>query len=78
MRNYRRAWHALVLEHVLDQINAPTRTIEFVAEEEIGRAGRSAEPAMDARPEDTLRLAHGRLGQRCYREIRLHGGLSQS
>ena len=45
------------LQHVLDQIDAPARRIEFVAEQEIGRAGGGAEAAMHAGAEDRLELA---------------------
>ena len=38
----------LALQHVLDQINAPARAIELVAQQHIGRAGRGTESAMHA------------------------------
>ena len=45
----------VVLQHVLDEIDAPARLIEFVAEQQIGRAGRRAEAAMDAGADDSSR-----------------------
>ena len=42
----------VVLQHVLDQIDAPARLIEFVAEQHIGRTGRGAKPAMHAGAQD--------------------------
>jgi hypothetical protein len=43
-----------VLEHVLDEIDAPARTVELVSEQLIGRARRRAKPAMDTLPENRL------------------------
>ena len=60
------------LEHLLDQVDAPARAVEFVAEFEIGRAGRGAEPAMHAGAQDLFRGLHGGIGQRREGEIRLH------
>ena len=36
------------LQHVLDQVDAAARAVEFVAEQQEGRAGRGAEAAMHA------------------------------
>ena len=44
----------LTFEHLLDQIDAATRPVEFVAEQLIGRAGRVAETAVHAGPQDGL------------------------
>ena len=49
---------AIVLQHVLDEVDAPARAVEFVAEQHIGRAGRGAEAAMHAGAQDLL-------GRRC-------------
>ena len=46
----------VVLEHVLDQIDAPARAIELVAEQHIGRAGRGAEAAMHAGAQNLVRF----------------------
>ena len=40
--------HRFAFEHLLDQIDASARPVEFVAEQLIGRAGRIAETAMHA------------------------------
>ena len=45
----------VVLQHVLDQIDAPARAVELVAEQHIGRAGGGAEAAMDAVAQDLVR-----------------------
>jgi hypothetical protein len=42
----------VVLQHVLDQVDAAARRIELVAELQIGRASGGAEAAMDAAPQD--------------------------
>ncbi len=63
---FRRDLPAL-FEHVLDQVDAAARAVEFVAEQHVGRAGRGAEPAMHAIPQDLFRLRGigvGELGQR--------------
>ena len=41
-------------EHLLDQIDAPARAIEFVAEQLVGRAGGGAEAAVHAAAQDGL------------------------
>ena len=45
----------VLLEHLLDQVDATARGIELVAEQNISRAGRRAEPAMHAGAQDFLR-----------------------
>ena len=49
------------LEHLLDQIDPPARTVEFVAQQLVGRAGRGAEPAMHAGAQDRF----GRIADSC-------------
>ena len=44
----------VVLQHVLDQVDAPARRIELVAEQHVGRAGRGAEAAMHAGAQDAV------------------------
>ena len=39
---------AVILQHVLDEIDPPPGAVEFVAEQDIGRTGRGAEAAMHA------------------------------
>ena len=63
---------ALVLQHLLDQIDAPARGIEFVAEQHIGRAGRGAEAAMHAGAQDLFRFRDLRIGQLGEGEGGLH------
>ena len=43
------------LQHVLDQVDAAARTVELVAEQHVGRAGRGAEAAMDAAAQESSR-----------------------
>lgn len=63
----RRAFH-----HLLDQIDAPARAIEFVAEYLVGRAGRRAETAMHAIAQNGVGLvAIGRVANE-VREVGLH------
>src|SRR3546814_3883149 len=64
---------ALLLQHVLDQVNAAARAIEFVAEKDIGRAGRGAKAAMHAFADHRFRTGHGRIGKRRLGEFSLHG-----
>src|SRR5436309_8344611 len=61
-----------LLQHVLDEIDAPAWTIELVAKQEISRAGRGAEAAMNAGAEDFFRFPHVRICKLREREIGLH------
>ena len=61
-----------IFQHVLDHINAATRTVEFVAQEQIGRAGGGAKTAMDAGAQDFFRRLHMGVGQLRRAEIGLH------
>src|SRR5204862_2401998 len=47
LRGRRRA-----LEHLLDEVDAPARPVELVAEQLVGRAGRGAEAAVPALAQD--------------------------
>ncbi len=53
----------VVLQHVLDQVDAPARGIELVAEQHIGRAGRGAEAAMHAGAQDLVGFRDIRVGE---------------
>jgi hypothetical protein len=46
-------------QHLLDQVDAPARPVELVAQQLIGRAGRGAETTMHAATQDLLGLAAG-------------------
>ena len=52
MLDHLRRGRPVVLQHVLDEIDATARGIQFVAFEQVGRAGRGAEAAMHAAPQD--------------------------
>ena len=58
---------ALILQHVLDEIDTPARAIELIAQHLIGGAGGGAEPAMHARAQDLV-------GARDLRVFKLFGG----
>ena len=47
---------SLVLQHVLDQVDAAARAVELVAEQHVGRAGRGAEAAMHAGAQNLFRI----------------------
>ena len=66
--------HALVLEHVLDEIDPPTRRIELVAQHLVGRAGRGAETAMHASAQDLVRALEIGVLQLLGAKFGLHGG----
>ena len=63
---------AIVLQHLLDQVDAPARRIELVAEQHIGRAGRLAEAAMHAGAQNIVRHRDVRIGELREGEIGLH------
>ena len=46
---------AVMLQHLLDQVDAPARRIELVAEQHVGRAGGRAEAAVHASAQDLFR-----------------------
>ena len=47
------------LQHILDQIDAPARSVEFVAEQLVGRAGGVAHAAVHATGDDAARALGG-------------------
>ncbi len=53
----RRCGDLLALERLLDEVDASARTVEIVAQQLVGRAGRRAEAAVDARAQDRVRFA---------------------
>ena len=46
----------LALQHLLHQVNAPARAVEFVPEQDVSGAGGSAKTAMDAGAQDFVRF----------------------
>ena len=63
---------AALFQHVLDQVDAPARAVQLVAQHLIGRAGRGAKTAMHAGPQDLVRPGYARVFQLLWRECRLH------
>ncbi len=61
-----------VLEHVLDEVDAAARAVEFVAEHDVGRAGRGAEAAVHAGAQNLLRFGDMRVSELVGGKIRLH------
>ena len=68
----------VLLQHLLDQIDAPARAIELVAEQHIGRTGRGAEAAMHAGAQDLVGLGDVGIGQLGQRKFGLHAALPRS
>ena len=63
MLDHLRRGLALALQHVLDQVDAPPRAVELVAQQHIGRAGGGAEAAADAFADFGLGGGDLRVGQ---------------
>jgi hypothetical protein len=63
---------AVVLQHVLDQIDAPARRIELIAQQHIGRTGRGAEAAVHAGAQDFFGFRDLRIGELRQGEGGLH------
>lgn len=53
----------VLLQHLLDQVDAAARAIELVAEQHIGRTGCGAEAAMDAGAQDLVGLRDVGVGE---------------
>ncbi len=64
---------AVVLQHVLDEVDAAARAVELVAEQRVGRAGRGAETAMHAGAQDLGRFRGVGVGELGRAETGLHG-----
>ena len=60
------------LQHVLDQVDAAARAVEFVAEQQEGRAGGGAEAAMHAGAQHLVGRGGVRIAQLLRGEIGLH------
>ena len=63
---------AAILQHVLNKVNAPSRAVELVAEQDVGRACGCAKAAMDAGAQDLFRGVDAGVGQLGEGEIGLH------
>ncbi len=61
-----------LLEHVLREIDATARAIELIAREQIRRARRGTESAMNAGAQDAIRFLDLRILQLLGREMSLH------
>ena len=53
----------IVLQHVLDEVDAPAGAVELVAQGDVGRAGRRAEAAVDAGAQDLVRARRLRVAE---------------
>ena len=62
----------VILQHVLDEVDASAWRIELVAVEHVGRAGGGAKAAMHASPQDLFRFGDVRIGELSKGEGRLH------
>ena len=61
------------LQHFLHEVDAPARRVELVPEQDVGRAGRQAEPAVDALPQHAVRVRDQGIGELLLGETGLHG-----
>ena len=64
-------------QHLLDEVDAAARAIEFVAEQHIGRAGRGAEPAMHAGAQDLVGFRDIGIGELGEAEFGFHAAGSR-
>ena len=62
----------VLLQHVLDQVDAPARAVPLVAKDRVSRAGGEAETAMDAGAEHLVGLRQCRERQLALGELGLH------
>ena len=67
---------AIILQHILNEIDTPARTIQLIAKRNIGRASRCAEAAMHAFTQNFFSLIDTRIKQLLGRELGLHGSHS--
>ena len=68
---------AALFQHVLDKVDAPARAVQLIAQHGVGRAGRRAEAAMHAGPQDLIGALDGGVLQLLGREGGLHVLLHQ-
>ncbi len=62
----------VLLQHVLNEIDAPPGTISFVSQELVGRTGRQAKAAVYAASEDRVSHLDGRVSNKNRVDLRLH------
>jgi hypothetical protein len=62
----------VILQHLLDQVDAAARTVEFIAKRHIGRTGRRAEPAMNALAQNLFRFRDIWISELSEGETGLH------
>src|SRR5689334_22501327 len=62
----------VMLQHLLDQVNASARGVEFVAVEHIGRTSRRAKSAMHAGAQNLFRFRNIGIGKLREGEVSLH------
>src|SRR5579885_2279246 len=62
----------LLFEHILDEVDSPARTIELVAKQHKGRAGRGAKAAVNAGAQNLVGLRDVRIFELRGRKMRLH------
>src|SRR5581483_5272629 len=63
---------AALLEHVLHQVDAPTRRIALIPEQHVGRARRRAQAAMHEASQDAVGFRQARFLELLGCEVRLH------
>src|SRR4029079_7968788 len=62
----------VLFQHLLDQVDAPARAIELVAEQHVGSTARGAEAAMHAGAQDLVGFLDVGIGELRQREFGLH------
>jgi hypothetical protein len=72
MFDHRSRRGAVFLQHILDLVYPATWTVQLVAAQHIGRAGRRAKATMDAGTQDFVRDLDVGIGKLFGGEIRLH------
>ena len=65
-------WIAVLFDHVFDQVNPPPRTVEFITQNLIGRAGGRAKSTMHTAAQNFIRAGGAGIFQLGICEIRLH------
>ena len=66
---------AVIFQHIFDEIDATPGTICFIAQQDIGGAGRCAKAAVDTGAENIIGCRKFRVGQLDYGEMCLHQAL---